>query len=254
MTTPSFDDLLPLLEDRSAALRAAAAGPPVSARVPACPDWSLHDLVAHLGEVQRFWAVVVAAGPAAGPPDDDAVPGRTPEGDLLSWSADSTAALIGALRSAGPDRGCWTWWTASSAPATSGAVARHQVQEAAVHARDAQEAAGNAEPIPAAIAADSVDEFLAVSLGSSGTWPHQPARIALRASDGPRWLVDLGEKGATVVPADAVPAGSPDPAMSLTGAASDLLLVLYGRVSPDAVQVTGERSLLRQLADWVPRD
>jgi len=134
ITTPSFDDLLALIEDRSAALRAAAAGAPASARVPCCPDWSLHDLVAHLGEVQRFWAAVVAAGPADRPPADSEVTGRTPEGDLLAWSADSTTALIGALRSAGPDRGCWTWWTASDAPATSGAVARHQVQEAAVSA------------------------------------------------------------------------------------------------------------------------
>jgi uncharacterized protein (TIGR03083 family) len=137
MTTPSFGDLLSLIEDRSAALRTAVAGAPVLAPVPGCPDWSVHDLVAHLGEVQRFWAAVVAAGPADGPPGDD-VPGCTPDDDLLAWSAGSTAMLIGALRQAGPDRGCWTWWTASGAPATSGAVARHQVQEAAVHGRDAR--------------------------------------------------------------------------------------------------------------------
>ena len=33
MDTPPFDDLLSLIEDRSAALRAAAAGPPAGARV-----------------------------------------------------------------------------------------------------------------------------------------------------------------------------------------------------------------------------
>jgi len=49
--------------------------------------------------------------------------------------------------------------TASSAPSTSGAVAWHQVQEAAVHARDAQEAAGHAGPLPAVVAADGVQEF-----------------------------------------------------------------------------------------------
>lgn len=253
MTTPSFDDLLTLIEDRSAALRTAVAGPPVLAPVPGCPDWSVHDLLAHLGQVQRFWAAVVAAGPADRPPGND-VPGHTPDDGLLAWSAESTAMLIGALRQAGPDRGCWTWWTATGAPATSGAVARHQVQEAAVHGRDAQEAAGHPEPVPAAIATDSVDEFLAVSLGSAGAWPHQPARVSLRATEGPEWLIDLGEQGALVVSADAEAAGRPEPAMSLTGNASDLLLILYDRIGSEAAAVSGDRGLLRQLIDWAPRD
>jgi MDMPI C-terminal domain len=128
------------------------------------------------------------------------------------------------------------------------------VQEAAVHGRDAQEAAGHAEPVPAAIAMDSVDEFLTVSLGSSAAWPHQPARISLRTSEGAEWLVDLGEKGAMVVAVDEGTAGGPAPAMSVAGGASDLLLVLYGRLGPDAVHVGGERGMLGQLIDWVPCD
>ena len=254
MDTPPFDDLLSLIADRSAALRAAAAGPPAGARVPCCPDWSLHDLVAHLGEVQRFWAAVVAAGPATVPPDDDSVAGRTPHGDLLAWSAESTAELIGALRAAGPDRECWTWWTASSAPDTSAAVARHQVQEAAVHARDAQEAAGRAGELPAVIATDGVAEFLTVGLGASGPWPHEPARIALRAGEGTGWLLDLGEKGAVIAAPDAGAGRLPDPAAWLAGSASDLVLVLYGRLGLDAVQVDGDRGLVQQLIDWGPRD
>jgi len=254
MSTLPFDNLLSLIEDRSAALRAAAAGTPAGARVPCCPDWTLHDLVAHLGEVQRFWAAVVAAGPAAAPPDDDSVAGRTPHGDLLAWSAESTAELTAALRAAGPDRGCWTWWTAATAPDTSGAVARHQVQEAAVHARDAQEAAGHPEVIPAVIATDGVAEFLVVGLGSCGPWPHEPARIALRASEGAEWLLDLGEQGAVVADPDTGARILPDPAASLAGSASDLVLVLYGRLGLDAVQVGGERSLVQQLIDWGPRD
>jgi hypothetical protein len=57
---------------------------------------------------------------------------------LLAWSADSTEQLLSALREAGPDRGCWTWWGVSLSPQTSGAVARHQLQEVAVHTYDAQ--------------------------------------------------------------------------------------------------------------------
>jgi uncharacterized protein (TIGR03083 family) len=177
MTNPAFTDLLTLIGDRSAALRTAAASADADARVPGCPDWSVHDLVAHLGEVQRFWAAAVAAGPSAGPPDDEQVADRTPTGELLAWFTGSTEALLTALREAGPDRGCWTWWESSGAPMTAAAVARHQVQEAAVHARDAQQAAGRPEPLPSAVAADGLDEFLTVLLASSGPWPHRPARV-----------------------------------------------------------------------------
>ncbi|WUW17318.1 maleylpyruvate isomerase N-terminal domain-containing protein [Streptomyces sp. NBC_01465] len=64
-----------------------------------------------------------------------------------AWSAESTAQLLGALREYGPDRDCWTWWGGSQSPRTSGAVARHQVQEATVHTYDAQTTVG-APPLP----------------------------------------------------------------------------------------------------------
>ena len=59
MQTLSFDDMLALIDDRSAALREAAAQAGLAAQVPGCPDWTVSDLVAHLGEVQLFWAAVV---------------------------------------------------------------------------------------------------------------------------------------------------------------------------------------------------
>ena len=65
----TFDDLLTLIDDRSAALRSAAgAAPDLEGRVPGCPDWTLDDLVFHISEVQRFWAVVVTQADTSGPP------------------------------------------------------------------------------------------------------------------------------------------------------------------------------------------
>ncbi|MEP7024424.1 MAG: maleylpyruvate isomerase family mycothiol-dependent enzyme [Actinomycetota bacterium] len=252
MTTLSFDDMLDLVADRSAAFRAAAAAAPAGAQVPGCPDWQVSDLVAHLGEVHRWWAAAIAAGPAPGPPDPSTIEGRTPLGDLLTWSADCTADLISALRAAGPDRDCWTWWPESSTPSNSGAVARHQVQESAIHARDAQETAGHAEPLSAAIATDGVDEFLATCLGACGPWKLPPAQVALQISGGPGWLLDLSEKGAVVVPSGL--AGAAQPTAAITGSASDLVLALYGRVDLDTMQLAGDRAVLRQLLDWAPVD
>ena len=256
LNTPSlsFEDMLSLIEDRSAALRtgAAAAGP--DARVPGCPDWSVRDLVAHLGEVHLFWSAAVTAGPADSPPEDSAVGDTEPHGELLTWSADSTAALVRALRAAGPDRGCWTWWQSSGAPMTAGAVARHQVQEAGVHALDAQQAAKTAEPLPPAVAADGVGEFLSVGLRSSGPWPHDPANVVLAAGEGGNWLVDLGPDGAQVselaeaavsqVAADATVTARPD----------DLVLAFYRRQGPDPLLVTGDRGIVTRLLDWPDMD
>ena len=87
-----YSGFLTLIDERSAALRDAVAAAAVSdARVPGCPGWDLGDLVAHLGAVQRFWAVVVSAGDPSGPPSREALGDREPRGDLLEWSAESTS-------------------------------------------------------------------------------------------------------------------------------------------------------------------
>ena len=237
-----FPEALDLISERSAVLREAVATGDTAARVPGCPEWSLRDLVAHLGAVQRFWAEAVAAGPAGSPPEF--VEGD-PAGDLLEWSAESTRQLIDALRVAGPDRDCWTWWDDSEAPMTAGAVARHQVQEAAVHAWDAQQAVGKPEPIPAAVAVDTIDEFLVVTLGSLGAWPHRPARIALSAVEGPTWLVDLTPAGA-----QADPSAGGEPLAPIRGAAGDLVLAVYKRIPADRVEVDGDREAVEEFLAW----
>jgi uncharacterized protein (TIGR03083 family) len=242
---PPYPDLLDLIDERATAFREAAAAADRAARVPGCPDWTVSDLVAHLGEVHRFWAVTVAAGPADGPPSAEALGDRTPHGDLFEWSAESTRLLLEALRAAPAERGCWTWWGASEAPMTVGAVARHQVHEAAVHTYDAQEAAGKPEPVPAAVAVDAVPEVLVVSLGSLGAWPHRPARLALSAVEGPTWLLDLTPAGAK-----ADPAASGEPVATIRASASDLLLLLFRRIGADAVSVTGDRTVVDELLAW----
>nr|WP_269329274.1 maleylpyruvate isomerase N-terminal domain-containing protein [Kineosporia babensis] len=146
-----FSDLLRLIEERSSAFRAAmAAAPGLDVQVPTCPDWTLFDLAQHIGVGRRSWAATVAAGPAATAKvaaKGDTVAPQEREA-LLAWLATSTQLLLDALQEAGPDRRCWTWWSRSQSPSTSGAVARHQVQEIAVHTYDAQLTVGAAQPLP----------------------------------------------------------------------------------------------------------
>lgn len=257
MATLSFSDMLKLIEDRSAVLRAAATEAGLDALVPGCPDWSVRDLVAHLGEVHRVWAAIIAAGPATTPPQDGQVHGLEPGEDLMAWSAASTDELIRALGEAGPDRDCWTWWQESGAPNTSGAVARHQVQEAAVHAFDAQEAAGHAEPLPDDVAADGVGEFLTVGMASMGPWPHEPGRVAVAASGGSTWVVDLSASGARA--AEAAPGTGPaaeaaGPGARLSGTASDLVLTFYDRNPHHDLDIDGDHDLATALLGWTDNE
>jgi len=247
MQTLSFDDALALIEDRSDALRAAVAEAGLTARVPGCPDWTAQDIVVHLGEVHLFWAAAVAAGPADAPPDEAAIGDREPHGDLMEWSASATATLVQALREAGPDRMCWTWWESSGAPMTAGAVARHQVQEAGVHAFDAQQAAGHGQPLPAAVAADGVGEYLTVELPTNGPWPYEPATVVLEAGPGGKWLVDLGPEGARILQGDEH--GTVKPVVTVTGDPSDLVLAFYRRDRRD-LEIEGDAELFPQLINW----
>ncbi len=250
-SVPGFADRLEWVEERSAALRGVAETADERARVPGCPDWTVRDLVAHLGQVQRFWAATVAAGPGAPRPAPEA-DGRPPSEDLLTWSAHSTDLLLDALRAAGPDAECWTWWAESGNPATAGAVARHQAREAAVHARDAQEAVGAPRPLPPALAVDAVDAFLNVGLGSMDGWPHSPARVALASDEGPAWTLILDATGAS--PVRGGPGEGPEAGAVVSGPAGELLLALHRRLPLDggSLRVTGDAELVRQLVVWPP--
>jgi uncharacterized protein (TIGR03083 family) len=241
--TITFDRMLELIDGRSAALRSALAGA-LDERVPGCPDWTGRDLLTHLGEVQRSWAAIVAAGTPDQPPDWDTVPERTPTGDLLDWSERSTGALLDALRAAGPDRPVWSWW----GPTTSGRVARHQVQEAGVHGWDAEDTVGRAGELqPADLAVDGVAEFLEVSVPTGSGWPHDPATVGIAATDVPEggWRVILGPGGGRLEPGP--PAGN----AVLGGSASDLVLALYGRRPVDSLAVTGDLEVARRFVGWL---
>ena len=213
-------DILQFIESESAAAAATIAPAALGARVPSCPDWSLTDLIWHLGRVQRFWATTVYAGdvapefPAHSDPPDNAA-------DLESWFRASTRELLDALQAVRWDTAAWTWWKEDR---TVGAIARHQVQEAAVHRWDAQlAAAGRPDPLPAKVAEDGVDEFLWIARQMRG-----PEPIAFHATD----------SGGTFS------AGTEPSVVTVSAPASDLVLLLYGRVSADDMRIEGDASAL----------
>jgi uncharacterized protein (TIGR03083 family) len=254
--TLDFPDLLRLIDERSTAFRAAiAAAPNLDVQVPTCPEWTLFDLVRHLGEGRRAWAATIAAGP-------DATAKSAPQGDpgaprereaLLAWLAASTQELLDALRAAGPDRGCWAWWGRSQSPRTCGAVARRQLHEIAVHTYDAQLTVGAPQPLPDEVALDGVEEFLSTFCTTTVAWPHEPAAADYHATEGRSWRQRLSADGARAARLPA--AAGEDPAAAdaaARGTANELVLALYGRIPLDSLKLDGNRHLFDQLVAWDP--
>jgi uncharacterized protein (TIGR03083 family) len=133
--------------------------------------------------------------------------------------------LVAALGRVSPGDPAWTWW---GEPATAGAVARHQVQEAAVHRVDAELVSGAATPLHPDIADDGVAEFLQVMLDVPAGKTLQP--VLLRATDtGNEWRAGGDADGS-------------QPAATVSGSASELVLALYGRISLDGITVDGDRA------------
>jgi uncharacterized protein (TIGR03083 family) len=193
-------------------------------RVPGCPDWNLRDLTVHLGNVQRFWAKTIRVGADVQPADDDddRPPRPTERAELAAWMRASTSDLLDALRTTAYDTPAWAWWREDH---TVGAIARHQVQEAAVHRWDAQSVGGTPEPLPQPEADDGVDEFLWIYRQFG-----EPASMLFVATDSGRTVSTLDDA----------------PLVTVSATASDLVLLLHGRISPDAVTVDGDRSVLEQ--------
>jgi len=222
-----FDDAVDAIAEDSRRLSEVVADSDLELRVPSCPEWSVRDLAHHIGAVQWYWGTNVRAANA----DERAGGEPTPvpgDRDLLAWLGWCAFGLLDALRQAGPDAPCWTWW---GEPRTAAAVGRHQAQEVAVHCWDAELAAGSAGSLRSELAGDGVPEFIQIMVGAdvaalSGT-------VTLTATDtGASWQVGQGADSSATRVAE------------LRATASDLVLMLYRRLPVPDAAVVGDPMLV----------
>jgi uncharacterized protein (TIGR03083 family) len=230
-----FGATLGAIGAESLRLSEAVASADLDAIVPSCPEWTVRDLAHHIGRGQWFWGENVTARDA----DTMAGAGSTPvpeDDDLLAWLGWCTYSLLRALREAGPDAPCWSWWPT---PRTSGAVSRHQAQEVSVHRWDAELAAGagstdSVGALAAEVATDGVPEFIQMMVGDR--IEALTGEVRLTASDtGGSWRV--GAAGS---------AGGSRQA-ELRAPASDLVLMLYRRLPVPDAAVEGDPMLVASL-------
>src|SRR3954454_10196644 len=140
---PAFDELVSHIEQRTAMLQTAVSLG--DGRVPERPGRTLRDLMFHVGTVQRAWAEVIPGWLM--PPTLEAAD-QASDGGLYRWLQRSTFLLTYALRTAGPDLATLKRAVPSGPYMTARHVARRQLQEATVHAYDAQLSIGRPEPVP----------------------------------------------------------------------------------------------------------
>ena len=156
----------------------------LDAPVPACPEWTVTDLLAHVGRVYHRLDAVLTKG-ADFAPLDRWLP--TPSGgDAVPWFRSTAAALLATLRAADPEAVVPFW----AGPSPTRIWFRRMAQETSIHRVDAQQAVaaaiGGAEPGPVLpdVALDGIDELFTLFV------PRLPAErwdglaVAAAESDG----------------------------------------------------------------------
>ena len=250
----NVDEHIAQLEDAGKRLAAAAGAAGLDAQVPSCPDWTVRDLVRHQGGVHR-WAAGHINPPRTEYWDvdlDDIVGSWPADADLLRWFASGHANLVESLSDADPNLECWTFL---AAPSPLAMWARRQAHETTVHRVDAELAAGwQLANVPAAFAADGVDELLTCFITRpGGTLRANPAKtLAVRCTDDAgNWLVSIGPDRVTTSAADHVIATATAANCQISGSASDLYLALWHRRPASELSIEGDADVLDLFNDQV---
>jgi uncharacterized protein (TIGR03083 family) len=230
------------------------SGADLATTVPTCPDWSLEQLVRHMGGALRWVDALVRTRA-----QDNIPEGRIPlhggpaaEGDpaaLDAWLAETGALVVGALREAGPDTKVWGW----AGVLDTGFWARRMTHEITVHRADATLAAGLPYEVAPDVAADALDEWLQLVEWVQRNMPQAADEellvtdrsIHLHATDTPaelnaEWTIELTEQGI------AWRRGHEKATVALRGPLTSVLLAFYRRLPLDTpgLEVLGEREVL----------
>ena len=227
------------------AFRAALEEQAPDAPVPTRPDWTVTDLIGHLGGFYDWIGTHVTRGVTPAP-EVTRQPTGVPAGvDPRAWWDERYAAALATLEGVEEDLPAWN---PMPAPKKAAFWLRRAAHLTTLHRWDAQMTIGLSEPIEAKLAVDGLAELLDTLLPAGrGTGPRDRfGMIHLVASDlQHEWFVRLRGEGLALLDTDTILDSDDHRARVLaSGSASDLLLALHGRIPFDTLEITGERSLL----------
>jgi uncharacterized protein (TIGR03083 family) len=210
------------LRASAASLADVVAGANIGTPVPSCSEWTLADLVRHLGTHHRW---VFANLDRA--PDDGMAPfgeiQEPPAADLMAdWIRDGAEALAGRLVQLGPNAPCWTW----TDDPVSGFWARRTSHETEIHGWDGTNAVGAPLAIDSTLASDGIDEWLTLAASMSRVVGGDGKTMHVHCTDtAGEWLVRLAADGLVLTREHAK--GD----VAVRGPAADLFLLLTRRLS-----------------------
>jgi uncharacterized protein (TIGR03083 family) len=223
------DRLINHLADNADRLGDAAERAGWDAAVPAC-DWTVRDLVTHIGGVHRWAADIVATAAPTSDTAAGAAVGTGPGDDeLLAWYRAGHIALVGTLRDAPGDLDCFAFLPADS---PRHFWARRQAHETTIHRVDAEGAAGQVTAIDPDLAQDGIAEVLGGFARRKANAPKGAGTIGLDAFDGPPWLITLG--GERIESVCGVEVRGAD--TTVRGSSADLYRWLWNRPSGAVVE------------------
>ena len=235
----THDHYIAALRSNGAAFAAAARATEMDVQVPSCPEWTVRDLLEHIGGHHRWVRGNLDRAPEDGMQPFGAYEPAPEGGAAAEWVAEGAAALADRLAEVGPDQRCWTWVPEL---ATTGFWARRTANETAVHRWDVQNAAGAPEPVDADHAVDAIDEFFGVMQVVGGDrlrGDGETLHFHATDHDG-EWLVRLAPDTLQVSREHA------KGHVAVRGPASDLLLVVIGRAPVSTVDVLGDAALAQR--------
>jgi uncharacterized protein (TIGR03083 family) len=238
--------LIECLSADAARLREVAAAD-LAPPVPTCPEWTVADLVEHVGMVYLHKVECMRRGefPKPWPPLEPPAAGPLALFDL------GLAELLAQFAQRAPTSAVPTWYPPDQ---TVRFWIRRMAQETVIHRVDAELAAGaQPAPIPVDLATDGIDEVLKLFL-AYGTHDYPEdfgARLAgctgqsvLVAVGGAAWLVVLDPAGVRIEDSTAG-----QPTAQVSGDPASVLLWLWRRVGDERVRMDGNRDAIGRLHD-----
>ncbi len=233
-----YDEYIAALRSNAAGAARAVRDTPADTIVPSCPEWTLHDLVRHLGSHHRW-----VAGNLDRPPDGEMFErfAHAPDGAADEWLQAGAETLATKLEAKDPAAPCWTWVPFDH---SVGFWARRTAQETAMHRWDAQHTGGAEDAIDGPLAVDGVDEYLTLVPYFPGRRFPDSGSVHLHSTDAPgEWLIRFDGDAMHVTREHAK--GD----VAVRGPASDLLLVLYGRKPTNEVDIFGDAALFERFRE-----
>ncbi|MCU7731107.1 maleylpyruvate isomerase family mycothiol-dependent enzyme, partial [Actinoplanes sp. KI2] len=215
------------LTAETARLAAAAAQMPTDGKIKTCPDWTVRDLVTHVGTGHRLAAGIIKERRDQ-PAEYRLIHAPDERHEWPAWLAEGARRLNAAVDDIGFDATVWTWHPKFQ---TAGFWQRRMLHDLIVHRFDA-DPTGDLAPD---LAADGVADLL-LTLGYLPRFQGDGESLLFAATDlGQCWHVTLTPDGLEWEP------GERDSDVIVKAPARDLLLILNRRREPGHIE--GDRAL-----------